>query len=374
MQAELRDRYRRMIETGALKPDPAQALAVEKLQLLTNRLASYKRPKRTDFFTAFTRRRGEIPDGLYMFGGVGRGKTMLMDLFFDSVPVTTKKRVHFHAFMAGIHEQADALRKAGDAEPFPSLAKQIVRDTTLLCFDEFHVTDIADAMILGRLFQALFSAGVVVVATSNLPPRELYRDGLNRSLFLPFIAMLEDRMEVFQLEAAGDYRLEKLSGETLYFTPLGLAADAGMDRLWGRLTGEDPGRPFEIRLLGRSLHVPRAAMGAARFSFADLFEKPLGANDYLALTQQFHTLFIDHAPVMTAQQRNEARRFITFVDTLYDNRTGLIMSAAAEPDALYGSGDGAELFQRTASRLMEMRSPSYVALGRVNRSVTAFPG
>ncbi len=374
MGAELRDRYRQLVETGALRPDPAQALAVEKLQLLTNRLARYKRPQRTDIFSFFTRKRGEIPDGLYIFGGVGRGKTMLMDLFFDCVPVATKKRVHFHAFMAGVHEQADELRKAGDAEPFQSLARRILSDTTLLCFDEFHVTDIADAMILGRLFQALFGAGMVVVATSNQPPRELYRDGLNRSLFVPFIDLLEDRMEVFQLEAAGDYRLEKLSGEPLYFTPLDQAARAGMNRLWRRLTGEERGRPFEIHLLGRSLHVPEAALGVARFGFADLFERPLGANDYLALTRTFHTILVDDVPLMDRQRRNEARRFITFIDTLYDTGTGLIISAAAQPEALYRAGDGAELFQRTASRLIEMRSQSYVVRGRIRLAAPAFPG
>jgi cell division protein ZapE len=360
---DLRDRYRAMIRDGALKPDMGQSMAVEKLQLLANRVARYRRPTRTDAFSFFTRKRGEVPCGLYICGGVGGGKTMLMDLFFESVSTEAKRRDHFHAFLAEVHERAGVFRKNNKGDPIEQAGRDIARDARLLCFDEFHVTDIADAMILGRLFNTLFEAGVVLVATSNLPPRALYKDGLNRNLFEPFIAELEQRVELLELDAARDYRLEKLSGSPLYFHPLGEPARDGMQRLWESLTGAEVGTPRELTVYGRKLRVPEAAMGAARFSFAALFEQPLGANDYLALAREFHTIFVEGVPVMGPEKRNEARRFITFIDTLYDTRTSLVMSAEAEPHLLYQAGDGAELFERTASRLMEMRSEAYLARG-----------
>lgn len=362
--AELRERYRAMLRSGALQPDMAQAMAVDKLQLLANRVARYQRPTRTDTFSFFTRKRGEVPSGLYICGGVGGGKTMLMDLFYESVDVAAKRRDHFHAFMAEVHERAGAFRKESKGDPIEEVGKDIARDSRLLCFDEFHVTDIADAMILGRLFDTLFEAGIVLVATSNQPPRDLYKDGLNRNLFEPFIAELEQRVEVLALEATRDYRLEKLSGSPLYFHPLDAAARDNLQKLWVSLTGTARGTPREITVVGRKLHVPEAATGAARFSFADLFEQPLGANDYLALAREFRTIFVEGVPVMGPEKRNEARRFITFIDTLYDTRTSLVVTAEAEPDALYRAGDGAELFQRTASRLMEMRTHDYLARGR----------
>jgi len=361
--AELRDRYREMLHSDAISPDPAQAMAVEKLQLLANRVARYKRPSRTDTFSFFTRKRGEVPSGLYIFGGVGGGKTMLMDLFFDSVAIDAKRRDHFHAFMADVHERAGHFRKTAKGDPIEQVGKDIAREARLLCFDEFHVTDIADAMILGRLFATLFEAGVVLVATSNVPPRALYKDGLNRNLFEPFIEELEQRVELLELSAAQDYRLEKLSGSPLYFTPLDETANAALQDVWARLTGCESGEPREIAVAGRVLKVPEAAMGAARFSFDALCAQPLGSNDYLALARSFHTIFIEGVPVMGPEKRNEARRFINLIDTLYDTRTSLVMSAEAEPDALYRSGDGAHLFERTASRLIEMRSSEYLARG-----------
>ncbi len=362
--AELRERYREMLNAGALRPDPAQAMAVEKLQLLANRVARYKRPTRTDTFSFFTRKRGEVPCGLYIFGGVGGGKTMLMDLFFDSVAIDAKRRNHFHAFMADVHERAAAFRKTAKGDPIEQVAKEIAKDTRLLCFDEFHVTDIADAMILGRLFGVLFEAGVVLVATSNVPPRDLYKEGLNRNLFEPFIAELEQRVELLELSSARDYRLEKLSGSPLYFCPPGESARAQMQALWESLTGTQAGEAREIAVAGRCVHVPEAAMGAARFTFADLCEQPLGSNDYLALARDFHTLFVADVPVMSPEKRNEARRFITLIDALYDAGTGLIITAEAEPEALYQAGDGAFLFERTVSRLMEMRTTGYLSRGR----------
>ncbi|RMF11289.1 MAG: AFG1 family ATPase [Alphaproteobacteria bacterium] len=353
--------YRAMIEAGELQPDPAQLLAVEKLQLLANRLSQYDPPDKTDFFSFFTRKRGAVPEGLYLFGGVGRGKTMLMDLFFETVPFAAKRRVHFHEFMAEVHELIARFRKLHEGDPIPLAAQSIASDTRLLCFDELHVTDIADAMILGRLFSGLFEAHVVVVATSNAAPRELYADGLNRPLFEPFIDLIEERMEVLQLEAATDYRLEKLEGTQLYFTPADAKASKAMRAAFKHLTGHARGEPAAVAVKGRKVEVPEAAMGVAWFDFADLCARPLGASDFLAIAHSYHTLFIENIPVLSPARRNEARRFINLIDTLYDSGVRLVASAQAEPDELYREGDGAKLFERTASRLVEMRSHAYLS-------------
>lgn len=353
--------YRDMVAAGELKPDPAQMLAAEKLQLLANRLAQYDPPDRTDFFSFFTRKGGAVPEGLYMFGGVGRGKTMLMDLFFETIPFKAKRRVHFHEFMAEVHDLIGRFRKLHEGDPIPSAAESIATEAKLLCFDEFHVTDIADAMILGRLFTGLFEAHVVVVATSNSAPNELYRDGLNRPLFEPFIDLIEEKMEVLQLESVTDYRLEKLQGTKLYFTPAGKKASTAMRAAFERLTGHRKGTQTVLQVKGRDVIVPEAAMGVARFGFEDLCGKALGVRDYLAIAHAYHTLLIENIPVMERAHRNQARRFINLIDTLYDNGVRLIASAAAEPDDLYVEGDGAILFERTASRLIEMRSQAYLA-------------
>ena len=241
------------------------------------------------------------------------------------------------------------------------VAESIAREARLLCFDEMHVTDIADAMILGRLFEALFAAGTVVVTTSNARPSELYKNGLNRQLFLPFIAQLEQRLEVIELGAQKDFRLDKLSGAQLYFWPADAAAKSALDDHWKRLTGNHPGKPQTLEVKGRKVTVPMASMGVARFNFTDLCDRPLGANDYLHIAHAFHTVLIDDVPVLTPDRRDIARRFINLVDAFYDNRICLIASAAAEPSALYPKGDGSDLFQRTASRLTEMRSEAYLA-------------
>jgi cell division protein ZapE len=360
MAESLLEKYRRLLANGKVAPDTAQALAVEKLQMLTNRLVNYTPPARTDFFTFFTRRRGEIPKGLYIYGAVGRGKTMLMDLFFGSAQVWQKRRGHFHEFMADVHARLAIARREAKEDPAIAVARAIAAEARLLCLDELFVIDIADATILSRLFAAIFAAGTIVVVTSNAHPAELYKDGRNRDLFLPFIDLVQENMELLQLEASRDYRLEHLAHSSLYFCPLGPAANASMDDLWSRLTfGEQCGSET-LHVLGHELAVPRASFGAARFEFADLFEKPLGAADYIALARHYHTVFIDGIRVMGREQRNEARRFITFIDTLYDHHTGLIASAEAEPEALYRAGDGAEHFERTASRLTEMRQPRYL--------------
>ncbi len=360
MAESLLEKYRRLLTGGKIAPDSVQALAVEKLQILTNRLINYAPPARTDFFSFFTRRRGEVPKGLYIFGAVGRGKTMLMDLFFSTTAVKQKRRAHFHEFMAEVHAKLAIARREAKEDPAVAVAKAIAAEARLLCLDELFVIDIADATILNRLFAWLFAAGTIVVVTSNTHPRDLYKDGRNRDLFLPFIDLVEENMELLQLAAARDYRLEQLGNSSLYFCPLGHAADASMGDLWSRLTFGEPPRRETLSVLGHELTVPGASFGAARFAFADLFEKPLGAADYIALARHYHTIFVDGIPIMGREHRNEARRFITFIDTLYDRHTGFVASAQAEPEALYRAGDGAEHFERTASRLMEMRQPHYL--------------
>ncbi len=352
------ERYGDLVTAGGIEPDAAQRAAAEKLNELAQALARW-RPKR-GLFGFFSGSSSPQPRGLYIHGAVGRGKTMLMALFYASVTFQPKRRVHFHDFMADVHDRIARARKSEPGDPIPAVACRLAEETKLLCFDELPVTDIADAMILGRLFKVLFESGVVVVATSNSPPQELYRNGLNRQLFLPFVDLIEDHMQVLELAAAKDFRLDKLNGQQLYFTPADDAANAELDAIWLSLTGSAKGERKELVVKGRTLRVPQAAMGVARFSFSDLCEKPLGSLDYLYIARTFHTLFIERIPVLGPQRRNEARRFINLIDTLYDNRVCLVASAEAEPDELYVRGDGAELFERTASRLMEMRSEAYL--------------
>jgi len=355
------ERYRQRVSAGDWQADPAQYLAVEKLQLLANRLSSYTPPARTDWFSYFTRRRGEVPRGLYIVGGVGLGKTMLMDMFFEAIEFAPKRRVHFHAFMADVHARIRAARADVPGDPLPVVAAAIAGEAALLCLDEMQVGDIGDAMILGRLFEGLFAHQVVIVATSNTLPRELYGDGLNRELFLPFIALIEDKMEVLQLEAAKDYRLAGLADRTLYFSPLGAAASQAIDLLWQRLTGGARAAPINLDVAGHALHVPLAVADAARFRFGDLCDRPLGAGDYLRVARRFQIVFIEDIPVLSPEMASQARRFVHLIDTLYDARVCLVASAAAEPHALWLGQDEADRFARTASRLMEMRSLDYRA-------------
>lgn len=363
--------YRAMVSSGALHQDKIQALAVEKLQLLHLRLDGYQPGKTKGGLRGFLRigRPDPPPVGLYMYGGVGRGKSMLMDLFFDTAPVEPKRRVHFHEFMQEVHAEVHDWRqkhKRGEVrgdDPIEPVAEKIFGSAILLCFDEFQVTDITDAMILGRLFTVLFEHGVVVVATSNRAPDTLYENGLNRALFLPFIAMLKERLDVLELEGETDYRLERIAGAPVYYTPDNADSRARLDEAWQRLTDMDHGEPMEIELKGRSIHVPEAARGAARFSFTDLCEKPLGPADFLKIAATFHTLLVEGIPVMGPAKRNEAKRFVTLIDALYEKKVKLIASAAAPPGDLYPEGDGSFEFARTASRLAEMQSEDYLALG-----------
>jgi cell division protein ZapE len=356
----LLEQYRRALGDGELKSDAAQDAAVRKLDGLA---------------TALTRKRGWLrkppsPRGLYIWGDVGRGKTLLMDLFFDNVPGLRKRRAHFNSFMADVHARIHAARQqAGSSDPIPVIARALAQEAQLLCFDEFQVTDVADAMILGRLFEQFFANGVTIVATSNTPPDRLYQGGLNRQLFLPFIEEIKQRLETVELNGPVDYRLQRLSGMTVYLTPLGPDADAAMDAAWQRLTDTKIGKSATLTVLGRKLTVPQAARGVARFGFADLCAQPLAATDYLAIARDFHTVLIDHIPLLTADMRNEARRFTLLIDTLYDEGVKLVCSAAAPPDDLYVRGDGAEAFRRTASRLAEMQSDDYLKRGHGMRGL-----
>ena len=357
----VKEAYLKQVGTGELEPNPQQAETVALLDGVAARLSDY-RPSSSGLFGFFKSKPGPPPRGLYLHGGVGRGKTMLMDLFYETVPFAPKTRHHFHEFMADVHDRIARARKDVPGDPIPVVAAELAQSTKLLCFDELHVTDIADAMILGRLFAVLFAQGTVVVATSNAHPSDLYRHGLNRQLFLPFIDLIEDHMDVFELAAGKDFRLEKLTGRQLYYSPANPVARQELDAHWTRLTGRPPEpSPLELNVLGRTIPVPMAALGVARFDFDDLCAKPLGPRDYLHVAHNFHTLMIDNIPVLPPAKRNEARRFINLIDALYDNRVGLIASAAAQPDDLYLKGDGSDLFVRTASRLIEMRSENYLA-------------
>jgi cell division protein ZapE len=364
------DRYRHHIGNGVIEADPAQAEAAASLDRLARALEVWQ--PRPGALARLLGRTMPAPKGRYIFGAVGRGKTMLMDLFFETVSFRPKRRVHFHEFMAEVQDRIGAARKSVPGDPIPRVAQEIAAEARLLCFDELHVTDIADAMILGRLFKGLFDAPVVVVATSNVPPADLYKNGLNRALFLPFIDLIGQHMEVEELQAAKDFRLEKLAGRPLYFVPADARAKGEMDRLWQELTGRHPGAPMDLEVKGRKVHVPVASMGVARFSFAELCARPLGANDFLHIAHAFHTVMIEGIPQFGNVQRDVTRRFINLIDTLYDNRVCLIASAAAEPDGLYPASDMRMLFDRTASRLFEMRSGEYLAR-RLDRLAAVTP-
>jgi cell division protein ZapE len=371
MPSSIIGQYATGVATGKVERDPAQLAVVDRLARLEGEIIEHRLARKSSSLGwLFARdKKQALLKGLYIYGEVGRGKTMLMDLFYEASPVARRRRAHFHEFMIDVHERVHLLRqkmKVGEyagEDPIELVAKDLAREAWLLCFDEFHVTDIADAMILGRLFAQLFARGVVVVATSNVAPVDLYKDGLNRALFVPFIQMLEEHMDIVRLASRTDFRLEKLAGKPVWYVPADEAADAALDDAWRRLARENDGAAQELSLKGRTIHVPRAAMGVARFSFHDLCEQPLAAADYLRIAHEYHTIILDHIPAMTFDNRNAAKRFIILIDTLYDMNVKLIASAAAEPDALYCADEGyeAQEFQRTASRLIEMRSEEYLA-------------
>lgn len=357
--------YRARVAAHALDADPAQRLAVEKLQLLHRRLRGYNpaRPTRVGF-GLFGWGRDRIEDravpGLYLYGGVGRGKSMLMDLLFDTAPVVPKRRVHFHAFMQEVHAAIHAQRARGGEDPVRPVADAVADGATLLCFDEVQIGDITDAMLVGRLFERLFARGVVVVATSNRHPDELYKNGLNRHLFLPFIAMIKERLEIHHLTGAADHRRDRAADTGRYLTPLGPGALAALDAAWARLAG-GPGAPRVMEVQGRSFTLPAFRAGVARASFAELCGKPLGPADYLALAEVAKVLILDDIPVLSPRRADEAKRFVTLIDALYEARVRLICSAEAPPEGLYPEGAGAFEFARTASRLHEMQATGWGA-------------
>ncbi len=367
------EQWKARVAAGELSPDPAQEHAAEILTMLSVQLASWKSGRKPLFGRAQA-----APRGLYLWGGVGRGKSMLMDLFFKDAPVEKKRRVHFQEFMLDVHariaewrklkpgqrkRRSEFVKSAGD-DPIPPVARALVRDAKLLCFDEFQVTDIADAMILGRLFEAMFDEGIVVVSTSNRHPDTLYKDGINRQLFLPFIAFLQQRLDVHEIGGDTDHRLRQLEAAPVYYCPLDAEADLAMDDAWDRLTQGAAPQSCQIDVNGRTLKVQREAAGVARFTFEELCAQPLGPADYLAIASRFHTVLLDRTPRLSPDKRNEAKRFVTLIDALYEARTKLVMSADAEPEDLYPAGDGAFEFERTASRLIEMRTHDYLAAER----------
>ncbi|MCO5064337.1 MAG: cell division protein ZapE [Rhizobiaceae bacterium] len=365
-------RYRHLVENGTVKRDPEQervARALDRLidAIIARRLAT----KSSALGWLFARKREtkERVKGLYIFGGVGRGKSMLMDMFFELLPVRRKRRVHFNDFMADVHDRIARhrlARKEGtvkEDDPIPPVARALAEQAWVLCFDEFSVTDIADAMILSRLFSALFSEGVVLVATSNVAPENLYRDGLNRGLFLPFIDTLSRNAEIVPLDGPTDYRMEKLNRMSVYLTPLGPETDSQMDDIWAAMTEGAPESAESLTIKGRTVNVPRAAGTCARFNFEDLCEKPLAAREYLAIIARYDTVFVDRVPILDPTRRNATKRFILLVDTLYDRKVRAVMSAEAAPEKLYAGRPGtteAFEFDRTLSRLIEMQSREWL--------------
>ncbi len=363
----VRAAYQALLASGELRPDPAQAAVVERLQALSEALSG---PRRTGLASRLLGRPGPpAPRGLYLWGGVGRGKSMLMDLFARHAAFEPRRRIHFHAFMLETHSRIAAARASGGGDPIPAVAAGWAAEARLLCFDELMVTNVADAMILSRLFAALFEAGVTVVATSNQSPRDLYRDGLNRELFLPFIDLVETRLDVVALDGPTDYRLDRMAGLPTYHAPNGPRTTAAMADLFFRLTDfpvEDRAHVPTAELDvggGRTLHVPKSLKGVAVFSFSRLCRQPRGAADYLAIARSYHTVFLVGVPVMGPDMRNEAARFVLLIDALYEWRCKLVIGADAEPEGLYPAGDGRFEFERTVSRLREMQSAGYLAEG-----------
>ncbi|MBE1528834.1 cell division protein ZapE [Sphingopyxis sp. OAS728] len=359
--------YDALVAASELRPDPEQRAAAERLNQLQAELEAV--PKRGSLLWRLAGRKPEALRGVYLWGAVGRGKSMLMDLFYDQLNIQRKRRVHFHAFMLDVHARMREVRKSESGDPIPLVADALAENTRCLAFDEIVVNNSADAMILSRLFTALIDRGVTMVATSNRPPKDLYKDGLNREHFLPFIALVEERLDVMSLNGPTDYRRDRLGDGARWFVPADDAASAALSAAFFRLTDYPPEDRAHVPTLeldvggGRTLHVPKALKGVAVFSFKKLCGEARGAADYLAVARHFHAVIIVGIPRMGPENRNEAARFVTLIDALYEYKVKLLASAAAMPDQLYIAGDGAFEFERTASRLAEMQSDDYLALG-----------
>ena len=363
--------YDALVSAGQIESDPSQRELIDLLDHALKRLSA-KRLSRKSSALGWLFSKKEKPEdplkGLYIWGSVGRGKSMLMDMFFDALPHKRKRRAHFNDFMQDAQERIHAHRQAfkdgkvSEEDPIPVVGRNMARNISVLCFDEFTVTDIADAMILGRLFETLFDEGVTIVATSNVEPLNLYKDGLNRKIFLPFIDLLLQHVDVFELGSRTDYRLEKLNRAPVYLSPISAENRKTFDRTWVELAGTDQGSPETLRLKGRELVVPQTGNNAARMSFDALCKEARSAEDYLALARRFHTVFIEDIPVMDREDQNAAKRFILLIDTLYDNHIRIVVLAEAMPDGLYVAKSGTESFEfaRTASRLIEMQSVEYI--------------
>ena len=361
MQRSLPDILDAHIAAAALRPDAGQRHVAERMEALRGALEA--RPPRRGLLAGLLRRGTEPagPGGMYVWGDVGRGKSMLMDLFHDATRVAGKRRVHFHAFMQDVHKRMNAARREGADDALAPVGAALAADLRLLCLDEMQITDITDAMIVGRLFGMLLDAGVCVVTTSNRPPEDLYKHGLNRQLFLPFIALLRDRLEIVELSAAADYRQDRLCGRQVYFAPADAAARSAMDTLWDELTDAAAGQPLKLAVQGREVVFERHAQGVVRAGFWDFCGRPLGPADYLALAEAVQVVMIDDIPRLSRANYNQARRFVILIDALYEARVRLVASAADSPERLYVEGEGAFEFARTASRLREMQSADWEA-------------
>ncbi|PFG61592.1 cell division protein ZapE [Thioclava sp. ES.031] len=361
MKRSLPEFYESMVENGDLNPDPAQRAILPELERVRRSLeeAPAPEPVRRGLFKRKIKP-VEGVRGLYIWGGVGRGKSMLMDLFFGQTDVP-KRRVHFHAFMQEVQGKLDDARRANTVDAMRPVAEEVAGSLRLLCFDEMQITDIADAMIVGRLFEALFERGVTIVTTSNRVPEDLYKNGLNRQLFLPFIGLIREKLDVYELASETDYRQHRLAGQQVYFTPAGREARAKMDALWDELTGGDHHGKLDIPVKGRVVEIPHFHNGVGRASFWDLCAQPLGPADYLAIADAVKVLLLDDIPLLSASNFNEAKRFVTLIDSLYEGKVRLICSAADEPERLYVEGEGTFEFERTASRLREMQADGWAA-------------